>query len=174
MTISLYDITASSYLQTLRALQRVLDKGKVHFEESGIDLDEVVSTRLVPDMLPFRFQVISTAHHSAGAMKAIESGEFRPPMGYPEFDYNGLQGLISDSINTLEKLTPEEVNTWSDNELKFLLGDKVLPFTAKDFVLSFSHPNFYFHATTTYDILRMKNVPLGKKDYLGRLRMITA
>jgi hypothetical protein len=71
----------------------------------------------------------------------------------------------------LSALSAETVNTWEGNDVSFKIGDRVLPFTAVGFLLSFSLPNFYFHATTAYDILRMKGVPLGKRDFLGRLQL---
>ncbi len=70
----------------------------------------------------------------------------------------------------LEALTPEEVNALEGRDLAFKLGEHQMPFVAENFLMSFSLPNFYFHATTAYDILRMKGVPLGKRDYEGRLR----
>lgn len=171
MTISLYDISISSYIQTLGAVAGFLEKGKAHFTDNGIDLAEIVETQLYPDMLPFRFQVISVAHHSLGTMKALESGEFGPPSGFPDFDYEGLQGLIAETLDELKKFTPEAVNTMAANDVSFILGDIRMPFTAANFVLSFSHPNVYFHAATAYDILRIKGVPVGKRDFMGIPRM---
>ncbi len=55
----------------------------------------------------------------------------------------------------------------------FVFGDRQMPFVAKNFLLSFSQPNFYFHATTAYDILRWKGLPIGKRDYTGRPRIKT-
>ena len=68
-------------------------------------------------------------------------------------------------------MTPESIDALEGAEVVFEFRDTRLPFTAEQFFLSFSLPNFYFHATTAYDILRSRGVPLGKRDYLGRLRM---
>ena len=68
-------------------------------------------------------------------------------------------------------VTREEVEGFMGKEVWFRAGERQLPFTAEDFLMSFSLPNFYFHAATAYDILRWKGVPLGKRDYIGRLRM---
>jgi hypothetical protein len=73
----------------------------------------------------------------------------------------------------LQKLTPAEVNGLAGKDVTFQIRDFKLPFTAENFFLSFSLPNFHFHATTGYDILRMKGVPLGKRDYMGNLRLKT-
>ena len=70
----------------------------------------------------------------------------------------------------IEIMTKDEINALSGKAMLFKMGDFELPFTAEDFVQSFSLPNFYFHVTTAYDILRMKGAPLGKLDFLGKIR----
>ncbi len=171
MSISLYDISVANYLQVLRAVAGVLDKGKVFCEEQGIALDDMVETRLIEDMSPFRFQVISTAHHSMGTLKAMESGEFTPPSGYGELDYAGCQALIQEAIAYAERLDEATVAGYEGKQITFKIGGNELPFTVVNFVNTFSLPNFFFHATTTYDLLRMKGAPLGKMDFIGQLKM---
>jgi hypothetical protein len=172
MTFSLYDATVANYLQILSAASGFLDKGLAHFRDKGIDLAEVVETRLAPDMLPFRFQVVSLAHHSRGAMAAAQNGVFVPPAPKGE-DYAGLQALVTDARNELAALTPETVDALIGRYVAFKLGDRTLPFTAEGFLMSFSLPNFFFHATTTYAILRHLGAPLGKRDFIGRLQLKT-
>lgn len=171
MSISLYDLSISSYLQVLAAAEGFLEKGRAHCEANGIELEEVVNTRLYPDMNPFRFQAISIAHHSMGAIKGIEAGQFAPPAGYGEPDYAGLQALVTQAKETVAGYDAEKVASLEGKSLVFKLGNNEMPFTAENFIMSFSLPNFYFHATTAYDILRMLGVPLGKRDYIGKLRM---
>lgn len=171
MAISLYDVSVASYLQTLGAVTGFLDKGRKYCDEKGIDLTEVVETRLYSDMLPFRFQVISVVHHSLGAIKGIQAGVFSPPAGYGEPDFDGLQALVAGAKAELEGLDRSTVNDLEGKAIEFALGDRRLPFVAEDFILSFSLPNFHFHAATAYDILRIEGVPIGKRDYMGALRM---
>jgi hypothetical protein len=171
VTISLYDISVASYLQALGAVAGYLDKGLGHCRDKGVDPGEIVETRLYPDMLPFRFQIQSVVHHSVGAIEGIRRGEFKPPRDLPPHDYAALQELVAQACRTLESLRPEDVNAHEGSELVFEIRDRKLPFTAPEFVASFSLPNFYFHATTAYDILRSRGVPVGKRDFLGRLRM---
>jgi len=173
MAISLYDISVASYLQSLGAVASFLEKGRVYCVENNIDLAEVVGTRLHPDMLPFHFQIISVVHHSMGTVRSLTSGELGAPSGFPDFDYEGLQGLVKDTIAELKTYTPDLVNVLAENDVTFVLGDTKLPFTASNFVLSFSHPNVYFHAATAYDILRSKGVPVGKLDFMGVPRLKT-
>lgn len=171
MAVSLHDISIASYKQTVGAVVGVLEKGAAHCQEAGIDLDEIVQFRLYDDMLPFSFQIHSVVHHSLGAIRGIEAGEFAPPSDLAELDYAGFQKLIGETLAELDGYTPEQVNALEGRDMVFRIGGQELPFTAEGFVLSFSLPNLHFHATTTYDILRHKGVPLGKRDYMGRLQI---
>lgn len=171
MAVSLYDLSVTNYLQTLGAVEGFVAKSLSHFNDNKIDANEVADMRLAPDMLPFRFQIHSAVHHSLGAIRGVQAGVFAPPPPVPSLDFAGLQKQVSEAREELQKLTPEEVNGLAGKDMVFQLRDNKLPFTAEGFLLSFSLPNFYFHATTAYDILRHKGVPLGKRDFLGRLRM---
>ena len=171
MAISLYDVSVASFLQVLGAAQGFLEKGAEHFKANGIDPATIVETSLHDDMLPFRFQVVSIAHHSLGALEGVKRGEFAPPAGVGDLDYAGLQRLVAEARAVLHALTPEEVNAHEGGDVIFRLGPREMPFTVPDFLMSFSTPNLHFHATTAYDILRQAGVPLGKRDYMGQLRM---
>ncbi|UGY14027.1 DUF1993 domain-containing protein [Bradyrhizobium septentrionale] len=171
MTFSLYDATVANYLQVLGAAIGFLDKSLAHFKETGIDPAEIVETRLFPDMLPFRFQVVSLAHHSRGAMQAAKNGVFAPPSGKPDLDYAGLQTLVKDAHSELSDLTPDAVNALLGRDITFKVGERSMLFTVEGFLMSFSLPNFFFHSTTAYDILRHKGAPLGKRDFIGRLNL---
>lgn len=169
MGISLYAASVPGYLQVLRASARTMQKGREHAGEHGIDTGDIVTARIHPDMLPFRFQIRSVVHHSLGAIEGMRAGEFKPPVMRTELDYAALQAHLDEAIARLEALDPADVEAFLGKEVVFAIGDRRLPFRAEDFLFSFSLPNFHFHAATAYDILRMRGVPLGKRDYLGRL-----
>ncbi len=171
MPISFHEASVGTYLRVLDGVTGVLDKGASHAADAGLDLQEVVMKRLREDMMPLHFQVVSVAHHSWGAMQGMQNGSFRPPSFELDKDYAGLQALVSEARDGLAGLDAAEVDALEGKSLVFKLGKNELPFTNKNFLLSFSLPNFYFHATTTYDILRMLGVPLGKMDYLGRMEV---
>ena len=173
MAITFYDASVATYLQTLNATAGVLAKGATHCQEKGIDLQSIVETKLAPDMLPFAFQVQSVVHHSKNALEAMKSGAFRPPSQTPPHTYAQWQGEVAGAIDALKALKPEEVNALEQNDVTFEMRGFKMPFTASGFLFSFSLPNFFFHATTAYDILRSKGVPLGKRDYMGALRLKT-
>ena len=104
-------------------------------------------------------------------MEATKSGVFTPPTAKPDLDYAALQALVTEARGELTALRPEAVNALLGRDVTFRVGDRTLPFTAEDFLMSFSLPNFFFHATTAYDILRYKGAPLGKRDFMGRLKL---
>ena len=158
-------------MQTLGAVAGYLEKGRVHCAASGIDSKEIVDTRLIPDMLPLRFQVVSVAHHSLGAIKGVEAGVFSPPPAGPELDYEGLQKLVENARTGLQAYTRESCDAFAGKEMAFKMGERSMPFLAEDFLMTFSLPNFYFHAATAYNILRMKGVPIGKRDFMGQMRL---
>ncbi|HEX4182871.1 MAG TPA: DUF1993 domain-containing protein [Caulobacteraceae bacterium] len=171
MATSLYDLSVATYLQTLGGVAGVLQRGLDHFSDNGIDPNAVVEARLFDDMLPFKFQIWSVSHHSIGAIEGIKKGVFNPPGAMPALDYAGLQKVVSDAVQALGSLEWSEVNALEGKDVAFQFGEFKVPFVAETFVMSFSLPNFYFHAATTYDILRTKGVPLGKRDFMGKLRM---
>jgi hypothetical protein len=172
MAIQLYDLTVASYLQTVNAVIGFMDRGLAHCRDTNLDPEEIVETRLWNDMLPFRFQIVSVAHHSAGAIAGVKAGLFGPPTEQRPLNYEQLQGLVKDAREGLAKLSRDEIDALEGTDVTFQIGDRFkVPFTAENFLMSFSLPNFYFHATTAYDILRSKGVPLGKRDFMGQMRV---
>ncbi|HEX3365679.1 DUF1993 domain-containing protein [Phenylobacterium sp.] len=170
MATSLYDLSVGCFLQTVGAVVGFLERGRVHCEEVGTDPDELVEVRLFPDMAPLRFQIVAVAHHSIGAIEGIERGSINSrPAAHQPRDYAGLQKIATNTEAALQALTPAAVHALDGKEVALQSGERTIPFTAGNFVLSFSLPNFHFHSTTAYDILRVQGVPLGKRNYLGRL-----
>jgi hypothetical protein len=171
MTTSLYDLSVGTYLQTVGAVEKFLEKARAHFAEAGTNPDDLVSHRLYNNMAPLSFQIVSVAHHSIGAVEGVKRGVFGPPTASQPTDYAGLQAMVATTKAALEALTAAEVDARAGKDVTFEMGDFKIPFTAETFIMSFSLPNFYFHATTAYDLLRMKGAPLGKRDFLGAMRM---
>jgi uncharacterized protein len=174
MATSLYDLSVPTFLQTVKAIVGFLDRAARHCAETRADPDDFVDARLFDDMAPFHFQIEAAWHHSVWGLEAVKTGVFAPPALVGPVPFADLQAMIGKAERALEAFTPDEVNSWSGKELDFQIGPRWLAFTSETFILSFSLPNFYFHAVTAYDILRTRGVPLGKRDYEGRLRTRTA
>ncbi|RPG50804.1 MAG: DUF1993 domain-containing protein [Gammaproteobacteria bacterium TMED1] len=168
MAVTLYDASVGRFLQTLGAVEGYLEKGLDHCQDNNIALDEIVETRLYPDMLPFRFQVIQVASHSLSAIKGVQKGEYMPGPAATDLDYQALQDLVAEARSGLKQIEATTINNLSDSEIK----TPWWTFTAEGFLMSFSLPSFYFHVTTAYDILRFKGVPVGKLDYLGEINFL--
>jgi hypothetical protein len=171
MAMSLFDAAVLSFRQTVGAVGGVLAKGRAHFEEAGVDPNSFIETRLIEDMLPFRYQVYSLTNHSVGALEACKSGVFTPGTTLGPDSYAGLEELVAKANATLAAYTPDEVNALEGKDVMFSFGKTQMPFTAEGFLMSFSMPNLHFHATTTYALLRAKGVKLGKRDYMGMPRI---
>ena len=169
MTLPLYETTVKNWTRTAETMVGVLAKGRAHYQETNQDIEQLATTKLCDDMFPLSFQINSIRHHSVNAIAGVKAGEFAPPTPLEKTDYTSLEAHLKETVETLKGMSEEEVNSLNGGTVIFKLGSKELPFTAADFLMSFSVPNFLFHATTTYNILRMNGVPIGKRDFLGSL-----
>jgi hypothetical protein len=170
MSFSLYAATIPSYRQILSSVSDLLGKAQAFCAEKGVAPRDIIEARLAEDMLPFSYQVKSTAVHSLGAIEGVRRGVFSPDTTTPPDNFAALKTHIAQTITALESIDPAEVDGFVGRDMRFAFGERHIDFTADNFLLSFSQPNFYFHAATTYDILRWKGVAVGKRDFLGRTR----
>ena len=171
MSIKINQASLETYKQILPAALQILNKAKAHFEETCTDLEDIVQARLYEDMAPFSFQVFSIVHHSVGALNALKSGEFGPPNMPENLDFAALHSLLEEAVNDLKNFSANEVDACSEQEVLFKMGSIEWPFSSESFILSFSLPNFYFHVTTMYDMLRMRGVSVGKLDFIGKMQL---
>jgi hypothetical protein len=171
MPLSLHAAFVPSALQMLGTTRALVDKAESWCSENSCDAGELIGGRIHADMFPFSYQVKSVAVHTAGAIDGLRAGVFSPDLSDPPGSFNGLREAIDKAIATLEGLCEEEMEGWIGAPMRFEFREYRMNFTAEDFLLSFSQPNFYFHAATAYDILRMKGVPVGKRDFMGAVRL---
>ena len=170
MATSFYDLSVPTFLQTVSAVGGFLGRTARHCAETGADPDALAAARLFDDMAPFHFQIEALAHHSVWGLQAVKTGEFTPPALVGPMPFAHLQVMIAEAEAALRALNAEDVDSWAGRDLDLQIGPRRLAFTSETFILSFSLPNVHFHAVTAYDILRAHGVPLGKRDYEGRLR----
>ncbi|AKQ42543.1 hypothetical protein CP97_11635 [Aurantiacibacter atlanticus] len=168
MSFSLYEAIVPTMIQILQAGQGWIASAK----SCGIAEEELAQTRLIEDMLPFSYQARSMITHSVGAIEGARKGSFSPDLEEAPTDLETMRLALGAAENTMRALSKGEVDSFIDGEMHFTFPAREIdiPFATEDFLLSFSQPNFFFHATTAYGILRMKGVKLGKTAFMGQLR----
>lgn len=165
MPLSLHAAFVPSCRQIIGGCLNVLAKAEAAGSDPG--------GRLAPDMFPMAFQVQSVAAHSAGAITAVRAGQFSPGGGLamPAADFASYAAMLREADAALASVTEAEMEGFIGGSTLFVFGERKLPFKSEDFLLSFAQPNFYFHASMVYAILRNAGVALGKMDYMGRPRI---
>jgi hypothetical protein len=171
MPILLYDAVIPSQIQILGAMDALLDKAQAFCGTQDKAESDLIGARLAPDMLPFGYQIKSCAAHAVGGIEGVRAGSFSPDMSPWPTDFVGLHGIVQEAIGRLKEIDRVSFDALIDRDTAFTFGETRMPFTGADFLLSFSQPNFYFHATTAYAILRAQGVKLGKRDFMGIPRM---
>jgi hypothetical protein len=163
---SFYQFSVPVFLRGLNVLAELLRKGEAHAQAQGTNPAELLEARLAPDMfnLVRQVQSVSDAAKAGGArLAAVEV----PSMADTETTFAELQERIAKTVRFLETLKPADLDGHEGREVAVKLRSGELRFTAQHYLLTFALPNFFFHITTAYDILRHKGVAVGKMDYLG-------
>jgi len=166
MTLSLYDITVPVFIRGFGILSKNLGIARAYADENRIAHDELTTARLYPDMLPLTGQV-QRASDTAKFVPVRVAGLQAPAMADTERSFDELEARIAATVAFLESVPADAFAGRDGIEVTLKIGQTVLNFTARDYVLGFAIPNYYFHLTTAYAILRHKGVPLGKLDFLG-------
>jgi uncharacterized protein len=161
MSISMYRASIPVFIRALGNLSAILKKGEAH-EGSASFID----ARLAPDMLTLAGQV-QRASDAAKAGAARLGGIDNPSFPDTEKTFSELQARIKKTTDFLQSMKPEQIDGSEQKKIEFKAGQRELKFTGVDYLIGFALPNFYFHVTTAYAILRHKGVQIGKMDYLG-------
>ncbi len=170
MAVSLHTVVVGAYQQMLPQAARLIDKAEAHCNETGTSPEDLCKACLAPDMWPLSKQFEQIAHHSANAITAVREGKFSPLAGDFPHEFAAMRKQIADAKAAIDAIDPGELDSLADKEVLFKVASFEMLFDAADFLMSFSLPNFYFHVTTAYNILRMSGVQIGKTDYLGKMR----
>ena len=166
MTISMYEASIPVFIRMLKNLAAILAKGAAYAEAKKIEPAVLVNSRLFPDMFPLarQVQIASDAAKGCGARLA---GREPPKFEDNEATFPELLTRIDKSIAYLETLKPEQINGSEQRTITLQIRNKTVNFLGMPFLLNFALPNFYFHVTTAYDILRHCGVEIGKQDFIG-------
>ena len=166
MTISMYQASVPVFIRMLKNLAAILAKGATYAETKKIDPVVLVNSRLYPDMFPLVLQV-QIASDVAKGCGARLAGLEPPKFEDNEATFPELLTRIDKTVAYLETLKPEQIDGSEDKTITLQIRNKTLTFLGMPFLLNFALPNFYFHVTTAYDILRHCGVEIGKQDFIG-------
>jgi hypothetical protein len=166
MSFSMYQAAVPPVLQILASVSAILDKAAAHCAARKIDPAALLTFRLFPDMFPLSRQVQIMTDQAKG-MVARLAGVDVPTYADTETSFDDLKARIAKVTAFVKGFTPAQIDGSEDKPISFKAGANELKFTGRQYLTGFVLPNFYFHATTTYDILRHCGVELGKRDFLG-------
>src|SRR3989440_8979923 len=167
MSLSMSSVSVPTFQQTLGALSKILDKAAAHCAAKKIDEAVLLQTRLTPDMFPLVKQVQLTCDFAKNTLGRL-TGE---PPKFPdeEKSIDELKARIAKTIDYVKGFKAEQIDATEDKDVIFPIGpQQTMTLKGAQYLIGFALPNFYFHATTAYDILRQCGVEIGKRDFLGR------
>jgi hypothetical protein len=164
--MSLYDRTVRPFAHGMAAMSAILTKAEAHCAAKKIDPAVLLNFRLYPDMLPFTRQVqIATDH--ARRCPARLTGVDPLPMADTETSFPELRDRLARSAAHVGTFAREAFDGAETRSITFKVGPRDMTFTGGDYLSLFALPNFYFHLTTAYAILRHNGVEIGKADFMG-------
>lgn len=166
MNVEMYQLTAPVFIHNLKNLSAILKKAAGSARDRGIDPEVLLHARLAPDMFPLVRQVQIVTDNAKGCCARL-TGTEAPVFEDGDDDFARLQQRIKDTIRFIKGLKKQEFAGSEDRDIEMKLPIGTLSFTGEDYVKGWVFPNFYFHCTTAYNILRHNGVDLGKADFLG-------
>ena len=166
MTISMYQVSVPVFLRNLNALSAILDKAQAFAEAKKFDQAVLLSSRLYPDMFPLNVQVGQVCTHAARGVAQL-AGLPQPDFGAPETTIAGLKERVAKTIDFVKTARPEQIDGSEAKDIVLKFGTREVPFRGEQFLVGFTLPNFFFHYTTAYDILRSLGLEVGKRDFMG-------
>lgn len=167
MQVSVYEVSIEQFILTLKNLKLFLLKAEAFAKAKNFDTQVLLNTRLFPDMFPLGKQ-IQTACDAAKFCGARLSETKAPVFEDNEVQYHDYIVRIDKTIDYLKTLSAEDFEKYREKKIKFPWnpGQELY---GKDYLVQFALPNFYFHVTTAYNILRSCGIELGKADFLGQI-----
>lgn len=166
MATDLYQLAIPLFVRNLRNLAAILKKAEAYATAQGIDPATLLAGRLATDMYPLIYQVQRVS--DTARLAVVRLGDIADePMADTEASFADLHTRIERTLAFLDRVEPDAIAGQEDRDVVLQTGSGEFPFKGLSYVQTFAHPNFYFHLTIAYAILRMQGVPLGKLDFLG-------
>jgi hypothetical protein len=167
MALSLYEASIPVYLRQLNALSAILTKAAAYSAARKIDPAALLNARLYPDMIALIGQVQASCNHARRGAARL-SGAEPERVEDKENSFDDLQALIGRTVETLKRMDPKKMEEMESRTVTYPTGDQKTTVSAPDYLHHFSMPNFYFHVTTAYAILRHNGLEIGKGDFIGQ------
>jgi hypothetical protein len=166
MSFGMYGASVPVFSRMLQNLGNILEKATAHCAARKIDPHVLLTDRLYPDMFPLTRQVQIATDHAKGAPARLAGVEV-PSFPDTEASVDDLRARIARTLNFVKGFTPAQIDGSEDRIIDLKVGPQVLSLKGSVYLLNFALPNFYFHTTTAYNILRHNGVELGKRDFVG-------
>ncbi len=166
MTLSVYDLTVPVFSRMLNNLLTLLDKAEADAAERKYATDVLVAARLAPDMIPFKGQIMIATDHVKGCVSRL-AGLPIPSWPDEENSFDELRTRIRKALDLLDTVSREQLDGSEDRVVTLKIAGKDVEQRGLDYLTQRALPNFFFHVTTAYAILRHNGVNVGKRDYIG-------
>lgn len=166
MQLSMYQASVPVFAQGLRALLGILTKAQAHVEARGIDPNALLQARLYPDMLPFNRQIHLCTDFAKGPVARL-AGQEPTSFADVEASFADLIARVASSLAIVEGFSADQIDGSEDKDITLIRRGEATVVKGRAYLLEQAIPNFYFHLTTTFAILRHNGVEIGKKDFLG-------
>jgi uncharacterized protein len=166
MTISMYKVSVPIFIQFLSAQSGVIDKVVAHAESKKFDPNYYFNLRFFADMYPYARQVQQASTHAARCCSEL-AGVPMPDLPNTETTFAELKARLSKTIDFCKGIKAAQIDGTEDKEIVLKFGTNERKFTGQTLLLNFILPNFYFHCTTAYDLLRHAGIELAKRDFMG-------
>jgi hypothetical protein len=166
MTMSMYAVSVPVLRQILGGLAAILTKAEAHVDAKKLDPNALLQARLYPDMFPLVRQV-QLATDFAKGMAARLGGVDVPRYDDVETDFAGLQARLEKTLAFIDSVPREAIDAGAERDITIGTGANQRQFKGQAYLLHYALPNFYFHATTAYDLLRHNGLEIGKRDFIG-------
>ncbi len=165
MAITMYHASVPVFVQHLNGLKTVVEKGEAFTTAHKFDATVILNERLYPDMFTLARQVRQASEHAFGAGRA--AGVAVPDFSAIDTSFDEMKSRIDKTIAFLKTLTPAQLDGQEDKQVTVTLGGQPRQFKAQNYLYHLAMPNFYFHCTTAYNLVRQMGVEIGKRDFMG-------
>jgi hypothetical protein len=166
MTASLFTFSVPVFDRRLKAHAAILEKAQAHATANAIDPQSLLDDRLYPDMFPFWLQVHSACNHAVNCTARL-TGAPLPVLDETPKTFDGLKQRVADTLAYVNAADPAKFAGAEERPLMVTIAGREREMKGLDYFLNSALPNFYFHLTTAYGILRKNGIPVGKRDFLG-------